>query len=268
MMRLSTLKNTFSMLVLTVLNLSCGSLATSLPAFYTPAATSNHMTYMPKPMASDSVKAKNYVSASFANNSLPYETGDAAMGYLNYNRAHTFKNLNFAYGAFTYFGGTTRGYDNASRKINDDYYGKGFFGGGLRTSIGVAQTSGNTEFRILNWENAFVYETGNYSSFRKNLKAKRDPLSLVADQTTMFTSGGSTEVIWSGSKNKDRQYGFRLFLGSTLGLQRNINYGEEKLTGLASDFSFFVKIKDVYGILSSGSNLGNNSGKITLGYSF
>lgn len=247
---------------------SCSSLVNSLPVYYTPAATSNHMSYLPKPMMSDSAKVKNYISGSFANNTLPYDTGDMAMGYLNYSRAHVLKHINLAYGGFTYFGGTTGGNENSKRKVNDNYHGKGFFGLGFRTSVGIAQSLGNTEFRILNWENALVYETGSYSKFRKDLRAKLDPLELASNKTTMFTTGGSTEIIWSGSKNKDRQYGFRFFLGTTIGLQKNINYTTEKISGLAADFSFFIKIKNVYGILGSGTNLMNNSGKITLGYAF
>ncbi|MDQ1138797.1 hypothetical protein QE439_000178 [Pedobacter agri] len=57
---------------------SC-SVVSKLPVFYTPAATSNHMAYLPKPMMADSVKSKNYISASFANNSLPFETGEMVM---------------------------------------------------------------------------------------------------------------------------------------------------------------------------------------------
>ncbi len=247
---------------------SCSGYVSNLPVFYTPAVTSNHMSYMPKPMMEDSLKVKNYVSASFANNSLPYETGDMAMGYLNYNRSHVVKNVNFAYGGFAYFGGTSRGYENSRRKINEEYHDKGFYGLGLRTSIGLAEKSGNTEFRILNWESALSYEAGSYASFRKKLRSTNDPLSIASDKTTLFTTGGSTEIIWSGRKNTDRQYGFRLFIGSTIGLQKNMNYSEEKITGLASDFSFFIKIKNAYGILSNGNNLMNNSGKITLGYSF
>ena len=46
------------------------------------------------------------------------------------------------------------------------------------------------------------------------------------------------------------------------------NYSEEKINGLATDFAFFFKLKDVFGIISNGNNLKNDSGKITFGYSF
>ncbi len=246
---------------------SC-SVVSKLPVFYTPAATSNHMAYLPKPMMADSVKSKNYISASFANNSLPFETGEMVMGFVNYNRSHVIDNINFSYGAFTYFGGTGNGYENAQRIVLKNFYDQGFIGLGARTSIGIAERSGNTEFRIISWDNAIVYEGGGYSSFRKNVRSTNDSLSISANQTTMFTTGGSTEIIWQGSKNKDRQYGFRLFIGSTIGLKRNINYTDERISGLATDLSFFLKIRKVYGIFSNGTNLRNNSAKITLGYSF
>lgn len=256
------------MLFGTVILTSCGVMVSNLPVFYTPATTSNHMSYLPKPMRSDSVKTKNYISASFANNTLPYETGDMAMGFVNYNRSTVLNKINFSYGGFAYFGGNSQGYENSQRKINEDFYSKGFFGVGLRTSLGFAEQSGNTEFRILNWENALVYEGGSYASFRKDIRAKSDPLAIATNKTTLFTTGGSTEIIWHGRKNMDRQYGFRLFLGTTIGLQRDINYTTEKISGMASDFSFFLKIRNAYGVLGTGTNLMNNSGKITLGYSF
>ncbi|QPH39843.1 hypothetical protein [Pedobacter endophyticus] len=263
-------RNSFAVLILllAVVLTSCGGISSNLPVFYTPAATSNHMSYLPKPMISDSVKARNYVSASFADNTLPYETGSMSMGFVNYNRSNVIGNFNFSYGGFGYFGGTSEGYENTRRKISDDFYQKGVVGFGLRTSAGVAQVSGNTEFRILNWETALVYEGGSYASFRKDLRAKSDSLSIASNKTTLFTTGGSTELIWHGRKNPDRQYGFRLFLGSTIGLKRNINYSTEKISGLAADFSFFIKIKNAYGIVGTGSNLMNNSGKITIGYAF
>jgi len=258
----------FIAILSTILLSSCGVVVNNLPVFYTPPASSNHMSYLPKPMMEDSFKVKNYVSASFANNSLPYNVGDMAMGYINYNRSHVVKNFNFAYGGFGYFGGTSRGYENTQRKIIEAYHDQGFYGFGLRTSIGIAEKSGNTEFRILNWESALVYEAGSYASFRKDVRSKNDPLSIASDKTALFTTGGSTEIIWSGRKNTDRQYGFRLFVGSTIDLRNNINYSEDKITGLATDLSFFIKIKNAYAILGSGTNLMNNSGKITLGYSF
>jgi len=50
-----------------------------------------------------------------------------------------------------------------------NFYDQGFIGLGARTSIGIAERSGNTEFRIISWDNAIVYEGGGYSSFRKML---------------------------------------------------------------------------------------------------
>lgn len=267
-MLVKNIKITLSVFIGTTIFYSCGSLSSNLPVFYTPAATSNHISYLPKPMISDSVKTKNYISGSFSNNSLPYETGEMLMGFINYNRSHVFNKINLSYGGFAYFGGTSRGYENSSRVIDEKFYSKGFHGLGLRTSIGFSEQSGNTEFRVLSWENSLVFEGGDYPSLLKELRSKNDPLIIASNKTTLYTTGGSTEVIWYGKKNRDRQYGFRLFMGATIGLQQNLNYTNEKITGMASDFSFFLKIKNAYGILSSGTNLMNNSGKITLGYSF
>lgn len=240
----------------------------SLPVFYSSPIASNDISYLPKPLSIDSNKTQNYLSASFASSALPLEIGTFTMGYLNYNRSHTFKNFNIAYGAFGFYGGTDDdGYNNAIRPLDKNFSGKEFYGGGLRSSIGVFETSGNTEFRILNWENTISFEGGSYASLRKTLRYDNEPLSIGSDKTVLFTTGGSTEIIWRGSKNTNRNYGFRLFVGATTGLKQNINYTDNKLSGLATDFSFFLKIKRAYGVFSQGSNLRQYGGKITLGYS-
>ena len=43
----------------------------STPSYFVPAVAGNDIAYLPKPMESDSVKTKNYISASIAGLSLP-----------------------------------------------------------------------------------------------------------------------------------------------------------------------------------------------------
>jgi hypothetical protein len=264
------MKNTLIICFFCFIITGCGiSAPNSLPVYYTPAIIGNDISYLPKPMGSDSVKTQNYFSASFAGSTLPDDVGDLTMGQINYHRSHTFKNINLAYGAFGFFGGTSEsGYVTSSRTLSKDFDGSGFYGAGLRTSLGVFETSGNTEFRILNWENTLSFEGGSYASLREKLRKDSEPLSVGSDKTSLLTTGASTEIIWRGSRNTDRNYGFRLFLGSTFGLKNNINYTENKLNGMATDFSFFIKIRHAYGTFSSGTNLQQYGSKITVGYAF
>ncbi|RYG13545.1 MAG: hypothetical protein EOO07_17580 [Chitinophagaceae bacterium] len=264
------MKNIITLFLLSLVITSCGTIApNSQPVYYTPGLIANDISYLPKPMESDSLKTQNYFSGSFAGATLPESMGDITMGQLNYHRAHTFKNIKLAYGTFVFFGGTKEtGYVNESRVVSKDFDGRGFYGGGLRTSIGVFETSGNTEFRILNWENTLSSEVGSYSSLRRKLRNDLEPLSVGSDKNTLLTTGASTEIIWRGSRNADRNYGFRLFIGSTLGLMKNMNYTENKLKGMATDFSFFIKIKRAFATFSSGTNLQQYGSKITIGYAF
>ena len=91
------------------------------------------------------------------------------MGFLNYSRGYTFKNINFAYGAFGFAGSTS--YDSSfygEENEIEGFDGKGIFDGGLRTSIGYYDNAGNAEFRILSWENALSFENGKNKVFLKN----------------------------------------------------------------------------------------------------
>jgi hypothetical protein len=71
---------------------------------YGPALHKSDISYMPKPMSMDSVKSATYVSGGlvldFGNNLSDQLTS----GQLNISEAHTFKNFNLAYGAFTSLG--------------------------------------------------------------------------------------------------------------------------------------------------------------------
>lgn len=185
----------------------------STPAFFLPAVTGNDIAYLPKPMGSDSVKTKNYISASLAGLDLPYNTGSLGMGFVNYSRAHTTKNLNIAYGAFGFAGLTSYDEGFNDKSTPRDFDGKGFAGAGLRTSFGYYDQAGNAEFRILSWENALSFETGGYADFRKEMHDINDPDIISSKRTVMFTTGAASEIIWHGKRNYDNQFAFRLFMG-------------------------------------------------------
>lgn len=243
--------------------------ACSTPSYFIPAVTGNDVAYLPKPMGSDSIKTKNYLSASLASLNLPYSTGDLNMGFLNFSRAHTSKHLNIAYGAFGFAGETN--YDNSYNKeiMVKGFDGKGFIGGGLRTSIGYYDSAGPVEFRILSWENALSFESGAYADFRKSANALNDPNVVSSTKTTMYTTGGATELIFHSKRNLDNHFAFRLFYGFTPGLNKTLVTDKEHFNRreTALDFTFYFKLNKFYGILSSGGNRGF-SNKLSLGYSF
>ncbi len=241
--------------------------ACNTPSYFLPAAVGNDIAYLAKPMHSDSLKVKNYISASYADMSLPYGTGELNMGFLNFHRAHTTKNLNVAYGAFGFAGKTY--YDKTyNTQTTPDFEGKTFSGGGLRSSLSFYDISGNTEFRMLGWENALSFENGSYSDFRKTVK-KANTDTVSSTLKTIYTTGISSEIIFHARRNLRNQFGFRLFYGFTPGLRKSLinesaNFANK---GAAVDFSFYFKLRNVFGVYSAGGNKGYTS-KLTLGYAF
>lgn len=242
--------------------------ACNTPSYFLPAAVGNDITYLPKPMHSDSVKVKNYVSASYADLQLPYGTGELNMGFLNFSRAHTTKNLNIAYGAFG-FAGKTYYDDTYNHKTSVDFKGKTFLGGGLRSSISFYDISGSTEFRMLGWENALSFENGSYADFRKAVKAVKNADTIASTLTTIYTTGISSEIIFHARRNLNNQFGFRLFYGFSPGLRNSLQNDLSTFDGkgAAIDFSVYFKTRSIFLIYNGGGNKGF-SGKFTLGYAF
>lgn len=262
------MKSNYALLLFSLITLFLSSC--TAPSYFVPAAVGNDIGYLPKPMESDSVKTKNYISASIAGLSLPYGTGDLNMGFLNYSRGYTFKNINIGYGAYGFAGSTSIGsnfYGNENKVAGFD--GKGIFGGGIRSSIGYYDNAGNAEFRILSWENSLSFENGNYAKFRNTVFTSTDPEIINSSKTTLYTTGISSEIIWHPKKNIHNHYAFRLFYGFTPGLNESFNRTiiDEKPEGGALSSSLYFKMSKFYGIFETGVSKGA-SAKLSLGYAF
>lgn len=254
----------FYLIVLYLFMQSC-----STPSYFLPAVTGNDIAYLPKPMEVDSTSSKIYLSASIAGMTLPYNSGNLDLGFINISRGHTFKNINFAYGAFGFAGKTSDEYTNRGDKQIAEFDDKNFYGGGLRSSLGFYDTSGNAEFRLLSWENSLSFENGAYASFREKYSKMNDKEIMSASKTIMYTTGAATEIIWHSKNRPVNQFAFRIFYGFTAGLNKNLleSNPNRETTGKAIDLSFFVKLNKFYGILNTGGNKGFTS-KLSLGYAF
>jgi hypothetical protein len=264
------MKKLMSLLFICIISMLISSCST--PSFFPPGLNGNATAYMPRPMGSDSVKSKTYVSGSFAGLTLPYSTGQINMGMLNVNRANTFKYITISYGAFGAVGETR--YNNQFKKPNTTAVNgyKGITGGGLRASIALYDQVGkNLEFRIFSWENSLSFENGAYSKLRKDLAALNDPLIITSTKTTLYTTGWASELIWHTKESLDNQIGIRLFFGVTPGLKKsyNIDPKDEDYEGLGGvgSLSLYFKTKRIHGIFDVGGANGF-AGKFTLGYSF
>ncbi|WP_184546433.1 hypothetical protein [Mucilaginibacter sp. FT3.2] len=178
---------------------------------YAPALRLADIAYMPKPLATDSAKAANYVSGGFGIAKSAHYNDVLTSGQLNLSRANTFNHINLAYGVF----GVAGNYHNNELAPGDRYYfNNKFFGvAGGRLSANYFIHRGSFDFRIIGFEAAYSNEFGNYSSFRKAI-GNQD--NYHADsRTDLFSMGATTEIVFRNRHNY--QFGLRGFIGGTFG---------------------------------------------------
>jgi len=238
-------------------------------SYYIPAAAGSDITYLPKPMESDSLKVKNYISAGVSGVSLPQNTGNIDLGFLNVSRGHTFKNFNVAYGIYGFAGQASYDSEFNNRNATAELNGKSIYGGGLRSSIGFYDNAGSAEFRIISWDNSVSFESGSYATFRQEMYNLNASNIISSTKNSLYTTGISTEIIWHSKRNWDNHFAFKLFYGKSIGLNgslENLASGNNP-TGGAFSSSFYIKLKKLIGIVDMNFNK-NSGGKLSLGYAF
>jgi hypothetical protein len=267
------MKNIFPALLLLAIFSSCNT-------YLIPATAGQNAMYKPKPMVCDSVKAKTYINGSISG-SGGTNSATITTGFLNINRGHTYKNINFSYGAFGYLGTAERQTETFNQQINADRYlgkfEKNLGGVGFAGSVGWHLTSknGNTDVRVFNIEGALNKEFGDYSKFRDQLFGDTSYKNLyVSNLKNLYTIGVSTEVIFRSAKNSNFQHAFKIFIGNDL------NYGESFDQHLKSNsfssrnagigggyfqFTYFLKYENFN--VSTQLNL-FSAGNLSLGYAF
>ncbi|RZK11444.1 MAG: hypothetical protein EOO43_19355, partial [Flavobacterium sp.] len=105
-------------------------------------------------------------------------------------------------------------------------FNKSTAGLGIQTSIGYHITSdrGNTDFRIINWENSFTKEFGEFASFRNSLFGDLTYKNLIVSRADrLWTTGISSEIIFHHRKNKEFKHAFKLFIGGSPNLKRSFD---------------------------------------------
>lgn len=225
---------------------------------YLPPLLHNDISYLPKPMATDTSKKAQYFAAC-----VTFDQGSAGqndnifIGQLNYSMAHTFNFINIACGAYGYGGS----YSNNTYTPADGFYfsNKSFFGVGGRASANVFIPTGRVDLRILGVELSYSKEFGDYLAYRQSVKDQ--PGFISDDRSALLTGGFTTEVIWHGVKNYSTQYGFRFFIGKNFGApqssaRNNISgYYPYETSYTFSSISYFLKIKRYYMVLDGSSGL-------------
>jgi len=241
---------------------------------------------MARPMAAEEHHTKIYVTGNYAAAMSPSSPVSFEMGMLNVHRAHTYKAINFSYGFFGYLGearyGNSTETPETGKPTDIPAFNKQIGGLGLKTSIGYHITSGNgnTDFRVINWENSIGTEMGSYTDFRKALFNNQVYEKLyVSDKNTVWTTGLSTEIIWHARKNVHIQHAFRVFFGFTPGLSSSfdrelplseLGRSDNWVTNnarIANSFSYFLTVKRFSFSCEAAYNI-NTACKLSLGYAF
>lgn len=273
------MKCSFSLLII----LSLLLFTTSCTKYLIPSSLGNDIPYKQRPMLADSLGSIISIDAGIANSAggLGNE-GTTTLGYLNLNRGHTYKHINFSYGLYGYLGKVVKDNYEPNTTGNDVYldnFNKTTVAIGIHSSIGFHDTSnrGNTDFRIINWENTITREFGDYLKFRKQLYGDFTYNNvLVSNIETVWTTGISTEIIFHSRYNKDFRHAFKLFLGgsplvyksfdSFIKKGNNDNHydNDEHLGNL--QFTYFFKYKNLN--LTYQTDLARFSVGLGLGYAF
>ena len=157
-------------------------------------------------------------------------------------------------------------------------FDKATAGLGLQSSVGYHFTSdrGNTDFRIINWENAVTREFGEYTRFRKGLYGDKTYTDVMVSRSeVIWTTGISSEIIFHHRKNKDYKHAFKLFIGGSPDLQKSFDNRIKRENNPTEpdgikrgnfQFTYFFKVKNFN--LTAQTDLSHFASSFGLGYTF
>jgi hypothetical protein len=246
---------------------SCAGTKMPQTNLYGPALHQTDIAYLPKPLSSDSSHHASYISVAVieSNGADPTNDNDQiTRGELNFGQGFTFKNFNLGYSAF----GAVGSYSNMTDvSTNDAYYFNNIaFGAvGGRFSANAFVTSGRVDIRFIGFEAAYSREFGSYANYRK--KVVDSPYFYTDQRTELLTLGGTSEVIWH-SHDPAVQFGFRLFIGSSLGNNSYQNHGVQapyyNQYVLTSSLAYFMQIHQYFFV----GELNANGGQFRVGLRF
>jgi hypothetical protein len=242
---MSKFKTCFFLGINFIIYSSCGTLVP--PTYlYGPALYGHDISYQPKPLSNDSVHHANYASISLSSGEAPntFNSRDGIKSaQVNIGQGFTFNHLNLSYAAF----GDAGTYNNQTilESGQANYFNTKSFGNiGGRFSVNTFLTSGNVDIRVIGFEMAYSHEFGDYAAYRKSVNGQSN--YFINSQTDLVTLGGTTEVIWH-SAQKPLQFGFRLFIGQTLGdnFYKNANMPSGNHLPISNPISlaYFMQVK-------------------------
>lgn len=242
-----------ALLFLGVILSSCSSTQV-IPKYYDPAMLNNDISYLPKPMSGDLKKDMRYISIGAGQKVTDGESNkyDELLSLqLNLSQAHTFKNLNLAYGIFGVSGFLKNGVIAPGEPYH--FNKKKFSALGVRGSVNSYLKKGDIDFRLIGAEFSYSKESGEFQAFRKI--AFNKPSYYAVGNTELFTAGLTSEVIINIDSKLLTQLGTRLFVGKSFNTL-NYSYSEHDFPKRSPrinniNIAFFGQLKRFYGVLES-----------------
>jgi hypothetical protein len=228
-------------------------------------------------MVADSIHSKINVSGGISGSSDYDSEASITLGILNITHGHTYKHLNFSYGLMGYYGQSSNNHIDRTITNNKQNYlakfSKNVGGIGLQTSIGYHFTSdrGNTDYRLINFENSLTREFGQYASFRSNLYGDQTYQNLLVSKLqTVWTTGLSSEIIFHHRRNVNIRHGFKLFMGFSPMLSESFDHqvkGDHYRVNRSNfQLTYFLKYQK-FNLIYQG-DMAMLSSSLSLGYTF
>lgn len=225
-----------------------------------PALIAGNLKYLPRPLESDSVSSKTYITTNYIRfDELNENDISGGGGELSISRAHVFKNFNIAYGGSVSNGKITyKTFDNLGKFVSKNK--TSFSAILLQTSIQGVIADGDSEYRYLGLDLGYSKELGDYKIIRNKLKG--DESYTVIPNTGLFTAGFSTEV----TIRKNHLVGsLRVSIGRNFGNLLAFKGPEiSKPSRVVGSFAIFARYKEIFAVVDYGTNFG----RIGLGFSF
>jgi hypothetical protein len=269
------MKAYYPLIALICILYSCGVMGPVDYRYGSPLSKRKQM-YMPKPMSSDTVKTANYVSAGVSkDNGIDQNfSDDLISGLLIYNRSQTFTNFSYSVGGYGFAGlyqnnVTTSGLSDSKTQVGSAYFkSNGFYSYGLQTSACFVTMLNKTELRLIGLELSYNNEFGDYLRYRKT--ASQQPYIYTDKFSENFNVGLSTELIFHAQQDLENQFGFRFYLGETLGNHNQTNYSNPLMqdysgSEINGSFTFFLQVTRYFMTFEAANG---NSATFRLGYRF
>jgi hypothetical protein len=235
--------------------------------YYDPAMLNNDISYLPKPMSLDRKKHTQYISMAYCEKAgfEEFDRYDELTSLqLSLSQAHTFKNMNIAYGAYGVSGFIKNGLISDKEPYFFDK--KKFSALGARGSVNYSINKGDFDFRAFGAEFSYSKEFGDFEAFRN--AGFNKPTYYAAGNTSIFTAGFTSEVIMNVNEKRTKQVGVRGFIGKSF---NTINYfGSENDNPTRNpnvdnmNIAFFAQFTPVFCVLERSQY----GAQVRLGYRF